>query len=68
MLSTRDSFRQHYQALVSSGTIERDAAQARMTAAFAALERRLAGYNPARKRRIAPPCPRACGACASGLP
>jgi cell division protein ZapE len=52
MLSTRDSFRQHYQALVSSGTIERDAAQARMTGAFAALERRLAGYNPARKRRL----------------
>ena len=39
MLSTPpDSFRQHYQALVSSGTIERDAAQARIVDAFAALE------------------------------
>jgi cell division protein ZapE len=52
MLSTRDSFRQHYQALVSSGTIERDAAQARLVDAFAALDQRLAGYNPARKRRL----------------
>jgi cell division protein ZapE len=52
MLSTRDSFRQHYQALVSSGTIERDAAQAGIADAFAALDQRLAGYNPARKRRL----------------
>jgi cell division protein ZapE len=52
MLFTPDSFRQHYQALVSTGTIERDAAQARIANDFAALEQRLAGYNPARKRRL----------------
>src|ERR1700730_4163105 len=52
MLSTPDSFRQHYQALVSSGTIERDPAQARIADAFAALEQRLAGHKRARKRRL----------------
>jgi cell division protein ZapE len=52
MLSTPISFRQHYQALVSSGTIERDAAQTRIADAFAALERRLSGYKPARKQRL----------------
>jgi cell division protein ZapE len=52
MLSTRDSFRQHYKALVSSGTIERDAAQAKTADAFAALEQRLARYKPARKQRL----------------
>jgi cell division protein ZapE len=52
MLSSPDSFRQHYQGLVSSGTIERDAAQAKIADAFAALEQRLAGYNPLRKRRL----------------
>jgi cell division protein ZapE len=52
MLSTPDSFRQHYQALVSSGTIERDAAQAQIADAFAALEQRLAGYKPARKNGL----------------
>jgi cell division protein ZapE len=52
MLSTLDSFRQHYQALVTSGTIERDAAQARIVDAFAALEQRLSGYKPARKQRL----------------
>jgi cell division protein ZapE len=52
MLSTRDAFRQHYQALVSSGTIERDAAQARTVDAFAALEQRLARYKPARRQRL----------------
>ena len=52
MLSTRDSFRQHYKALVSSGTIERDAAQAKIADAFAALEQRLARYKPARKQRL----------------
>jgi cell division protein ZapE len=52
MLSTPDSFRQHYQALVSSGTIERDAAQARIADAFAALEQRLSGYKPARKHGL----------------
>src|ERR1700740_1975858 len=52
MLTTPDSFRQHYQALVSSGTIERDAAQARIVDAFAALEQRLSGYRPARKHGL----------------
>ena len=52
MLSTPDSFRQHYQALVSSGTIERDAAQARIADSFAALEQRLSGYKPARKHGL----------------
>ncbi len=52
MLSTRDSFRQHYKALVSSGTIERDAAQAKIADAFAALEQRLARYKPARKQGL----------------
>src|ERR1700742_2135026 len=52
MLSTPDSFRQHYQALVSSGTIERDAAQARIVDAFAALEQRLSDYKPARKQGL----------------
>src|SRR5689334_7371189 len=52
MLSSPDSFRQHYQALVSSGTIERDPAQMRIVDAFAALEQRLAGHKRARKRRL----------------
>jgi len=52
MLSTPVSFRQHYQALVSSGTIERDTAQTRTADAFAALERLLSGYKPARKQRL----------------
>ena len=52
MLSTPDSFRQHYQALVSSGTIERDAAQAGIADAFAVLEQRLGGYKPIRKNGL----------------
>jgi cell division protein ZapE len=52
MLSSPDSFRQHYQALVSSGAIERDPAQLRIADAFGALEQRLSGYNPLRKRRL----------------
>jgi cell division protein ZapE len=46
------SFRAHYQALVSSGAIEADAAQARAAEAFAALDRRLASYKPVRKQRL----------------
>src|SRR6201991_3155816 len=46
------SFRAHYQALVSSGAIEADAAQARAVEAFAALEERLARYKPARKQGL----------------
>jgi cell division protein ZapE len=52
MLTTPDSFRQHYQALVSSGTIEHDAAQAGIADTFAALEQRLVRYKPARKQRL----------------
>jgi cell division protein ZapE len=46
------SFRAHYQALVASGAIEADAAQARAAEAFAGLEQRLASYRPVRKQRL----------------
>jgi cell division protein ZapE len=46
------SFRAHYQALVSSGAIEADAAQARAVEAFSALEERLARYTPVRKQGL----------------
>ena len=53
MLSTPPaSFRAHYQALVSSGAIEPDAAQAQAAEAFAALEQRLASYKPVRKQGL----------------
>jgi cell division protein ZapE len=52
MLTTPNSFRQHYRAMVSSGTIERDAAQAKIADAFAALEQQLARHKRARKRRL----------------
>jgi cell division protein ZapE len=43
------SFGTQYQALVASGAIEADPAQAELVEAFADLERRLAGYKPPRK-------------------
>jgi cell division protein ZapE len=46
------SFRAHYQALVSSGAIEPDAAQAEAADAFADLEQRLANYKPLRKHGL----------------
>jgi len=50
MLSTpHNSFHSQYQALLASGSIEPDAAQAEVAEAFAALEQRLATYKPARK-------------------
>jgi cell division protein ZapE len=53
MLSTPPaSFRAHYQALVSSGAIEADAAQARAVEALGALEQRLARYKPVRKQGL----------------
>src|SRR5467141_5005565 len=53
MLSTPPaSFHAHYQALVSSGAIEPDAAQAEAAEAFAALERRLSSYKPFRKQSL----------------
>jgi cell division protein ZapE len=53
MLSTPpSSFRVHYQALVSSGAIEPDVAQAEAAEAFADLEQRLARYKPVRKQGL----------------
>ncbi|MGB8399490.1 cell division protein ZapE [Bradyrhizobium sp.] len=53
MLSTPPhSFRAHYQALVSSGAIEADPAQAEAAEAFAALAARLAQYMPLRKQSL----------------
>jgi cell division protein ZapE len=46
------SFRAHYQALVSSGAIEPDAAQEEVAEAFADLEQRLARYKPLRKQGL----------------
>lgn len=42
------SFREHYRALVASGAIEADAAQAGAVEAFTALEAKLAKYRPPR--------------------
>src|SRR6266700_3152477 len=53
MLSTSpSSFRAHYQALVSSGAIEADPAQAEAAEALSALEERLASYKPFRKQGL----------------
>jgi cell division protein ZapE len=53
MLSTpRASFHAHYQALVSSGAIEADAAQGEAAEAFADLERRLSTYKPVRRQGL----------------
>jgi cell division protein ZapE len=53
MLTTPSaSFHAQYQALVSSGSLEPDAAQAEVADAFAELERRLAGYKPLRKQGL----------------
>src|SRR3954454_5035315 len=46
------AFPAHYQALVSSGAIEADAAQARAVEAFDALEQRLSRYKPVRKQGL----------------
>jgi cell division protein ZapE len=51
-MSPPPSFRAHYQALVSSGAIEADAAQARAVEAFSALEQRLERYKPVRKQGL----------------
>src|SRR6476660_7942391 len=53
MLSTSpSSFRAHYEALVSSGAIEADPAQADAAEALAALEDRLSSYKPFRKQGL----------------
>jgi cell division protein ZapE len=46
------SFRGHYRALVASGAIEPDAAQAEVAEAFADLEQRLSRYKPLRKQGL----------------
>ena len=51
-MSPPASFRAHYQALVSSGAIEADAAQARAVEALGALEERLSRYKPVRKQGL----------------
>jgi cell division protein ZapE len=53
MLSTpNSSFRAEYQAQVSSGAIEPDAAQAEIAEAYAALDQRLASYRPTRRQGL----------------
>ena len=46
------SFRAHYQALVSSGAIEPDAAQEAVAGAFSDLEQRLIRYKPLSKQGL----------------
>jgi cell division protein ZapE len=46
------SFRAHYQALVSSGAIEPDAAQEEAAEALTDLEQRLSNYKPFRKQGL----------------
>jgi len=53
MLSTSpSSFLDHYKALVASGAIEADPAQARAATAFGALDERLTSYKPQRKQSL----------------
>ena len=47
-----NSFRSHYQALVTSGAIEADPAQADAVEALAVLDERLSGYKPLRKQGL----------------
>jgi len=44
------SFLDHYKALIASGAIEADPAQAQAAEAYAALDERLSSYKPARKQ------------------
>ena len=46
------SFHAHYNALIASGAIEADPAQARAAEAFAGLEQRLDGYKPLKKQGL----------------
>src|SRR5436305_12029094 len=46
------SFSAHYRALISSGAIEADAAQAHAADALARLEQRLVSYKPLRKQGL----------------
>ncbi|MBV8918263.1 cell division protein ZapE [Bradyrhizobium sp.] len=47
-----DAFRSQYNALIASGAIEADPAQAEVAEAFAELDRRLASYKPSRKQGL----------------
>ena len=47
-----NAFRAEYQALVSSGAIEADPAQAEAAEAFAGLEERLSSYKPLRRQSL----------------
>jgi cell division protein ZapE len=51
-MSPPATFRAQYQALVSSGAIEADAAQGRAVEALGTLERRLSRYKPVRKQGL----------------
>ncbi|MBV9560623.1 MAG: AFG1 family ATPase [Bradyrhizobium sp.] len=50
--SPSDAFLRQYRALVASGAIEADAAQAEAADVFAELERRLSNYKPARRQGL----------------
>jgi cell division protein ZapE len=50
--SPSSSFLAHYEALVTSGAIEPDAAQREVAEAFSELEQRLSHYKPARKQGL----------------
>lgn len=53
MLTTpSNAFRAQYQALIDSGAIEADPAQAEVADALAELERRLSTYKPTRKQSL----------------
>src|SRR6516165_2276198 len=52
LTASADSFSAQYQALVLSGAIESDAAQAGVAEAFAALEERITSYRPLRRQRL----------------
>src|SRR5262245_40870834 len=53
MLTTpSSSFRAEYQAQITSGAIEPDAAQAEVAQAYAELEERLSSYRPQRKQGL----------------
>lgn len=52
MSTSLNSFLDHYNALVASGAIEADPAQARAASAFGALEGKLSSYKPQRKQSL----------------
>jgi cell division protein ZapE len=52
LFTPSDAFRAQYQALIDSGAIEADPAQAEVADALASLERRLVTYKPVRKQGL----------------